>query len=394
MDRRLTLLLGFGQMIAWALTYYIPAVTTQQVAADLGTTPGAVLGGFSLALIVTGLASPRACRTIDRIGGRSVLLAGTLVQAAGLLVMATAAGLPQWYAGWAVTGLGMAAGLYDAAFSTAGRQLGAAARPTITAITMIGGFASTLGWPLGAILVPQLGWRGLLLAYAVALLAINLPLYALLPRRAPPRPPRAAAARATPAGHGLAFTAMAAFFTLRGGLSTVITVSAPAILVGAGLPFATAIGLIALIGPAQVAMRVLQAAVGQRWSPIRITAIGGAVLPLALLPLILLPGPDTAPGSGIGTTAITAAAAAFVLGYGASNGILTIARGTLPLFLFGPEGYATRIGQIALPVILAQAAAPLVFAPLVGTWSARAVLLVIAAVATLACIPLLALRRP
>ena len=156
---RLTVILGTGQLLAWALTYYIPAITTEAVAAGLGVSRAAVLGGFSVALLATGLASPWACRRIDQVGGRTVLVGGVLLQAAGLLVMAGAGGLVQWYAGWVLTGFGMAGGLYDAAFATAGRMIGAGARPTITGITMLGGFASTLGWPLGAALMPVIGWR-------------------------------------------------------------------------------------------------------------------------------------------------------------------------------------------------------------------------------------------
>ena len=382
LGRRLTLILGTTQLLVWGLTYYVPSVMTLPVAASLGVGPAAVLGGFSLALLVTGLASPWACRRIDRVGGRTVLVFGALLQAAGLLLMAASPGLWCWYMGWAVTGLGMACGLYDAAFATAGRMLGAGARPTITGITMIGGFASTLGWPLGAWLVPLLGWRGTLAFYAAILLCGSLSLLLLLPRTVPAAPP------ATPRGeHGaprdgrFIFASIGFFFTLRAWVGTVISVSAPILLIGMGLSQVAAIGLVSLIGPAQVGMRVLQAALGRRWSPVAVAWVGAALFPAVGLPLAL---------AGPGWVGV--AALVFVLGYGASNGILTIARGMLPLHLFGPEGYAIRVGRLALPVMLAQAAAPLVTGPLVQAWPAWGVFLALSGASMLAAaglVPLL-----
>ncbi len=386
--RRLTIVLGVTQLVTWGLTYYVPSVMTAPVAAGLGASTASVLGGFSLALLVTGVASPWACRRIDRAGGRTVMAAGTLLQALGLAIMATSPGMLVWYLGWAVTGLGMAGGLYDAAFATAGRTLGAAARPAITGITLIGGFASSMGWPLGAWLVPLLGWRATLLTYAAILLLVNLPAIALLPRGVPPEPPRPAPVGdgPPPTGGRALFVCIAAFFTLRAAISTVISVSAPVLLVGLGLGEVTAIGLVSLIGPAQVAMRILQAAMGRRWSPVAIAWIGAALFPVVAFPLAWSSGQ-----TWLGTAALV-----FVLGYGASNGILTIARGTLPLHLFGPAGYATRIGQLALPVILAQAAAPLLFAPLIDAGSASRVFdaLGLASLAAAAgLLPLLGQRR-
>lgn len=375
LHRRLTVILGLGQLLTWALTYYLPAVLMAPAAAGLGVSPTATMGAFSLALLCTGVASPFACRRIDRVGGRPVLLLGVGVQAAGLVVMAGAGGPVQWYAGWMITGGGMACGLYDAAFATAGRALGTEARATITAITLLGGFASSLGWPLGAMLEPVLGWRAMLLAYAAGLVLLVGPLYLLLPRGVTPKPAARAAAGGAVSRQRSTFLWVAGFFTLRGGIATVITVSIPTLLHGAGLGTATAVALAALIGPAQVGMRVLQVALGQRVGPLAIAWIGAAILPAVTLPMAFL-GPDS--------PALPVVAGVFVLGYGLSNGILTIARGILPLALFGAESYATRIGQLALPVILAQAAAPLVSGPAISAWPAAWVFAALAAASLLA----------
>lgn len=389
LHHRLTAILGFGQLLTWALTYYVPAVTTGPVAAGLGVAPGAVLAGFSVALLATGFASPVTCRWIDRWGGRPVLLAGVFVQAAGLLVMAGAGGLLQWYAGWAVTGCGMACGLYDAAFAAAGRALGAEARPTVTGITLVGGFASSLGWPLGAAVLPWLGWRGMLVLYAGLLVVLVGPLYTLLPRL-PARAPAAAAdlpmADVPGPTERRLFLCMAAFFTVRGAIGTVVTVSAPTLLQGVGLSAGAAIGLSTLIGPSQVAMRLVQVALGRRVSPLAIAWIGAVVLPVVTVPLAV--------AGFVGGTGLVAAATLFVVGYGLSNGILTIARGILPLFLFGPEGYATRIGALALPVILAQAAAPVVSGPAVSGWPAWWVFAALAGWSAVAALFLLPLHGP
>lgn len=386
-SRRLAIVLGFTQMTAWATTYYVPAVTTTAVAASLDASVTAVLGGFSVALLISGMCAPWMGRQIDRRSGRPVLVVGAVLQAAGLLVLASSRGLPQWYGGWAVLGLGMSAGLYDAAFATAGRALGAAARPAITGITLLGGFASSLGWPMGAALVAGYGWQATLVAYAGIVLCVNLPLYVfVVPATQAAMPVAEGPAHPAPAHGHLVFLLMAAFFTLRAAIATVISVSAPALLAGLGLGIAEAVAVAALIGPAQVGSRVVQATLGQGVSPLATTWIGALLLPLVSVALVLIVQLPSAP--------IYAGALVFVLGWGVSNGILTISRGTLPLYLFGPGGYATRIGRIALPVLLAQAAAPTLMAALVSDWPAHWVFLALGAVSLLAAGCLIPLRRP
>ncbi len=378
---RLTLCLGLTQLLAWATTYYVPAVATAAVAASFGASQAAVVGGFSWALLVSGLCTPWVGRRIDRLGGRAVLAGATVIQASGLAVLAGSAGLGGWYAGWTVLGVGMAGGLYDAAFATLGRTLGAAARPAITGVTLVGGFASTVGWPAGAALIAAWGWRPTLLGYAAVLLGVNLPLILLLVPAVPSQTSVAlpAATGAAPANGRAVFGFVAAFFTIRAAISATISIKGPSLLEGAGLDTAAAVALASMIGPAQVAIRVADMLGGGRWTPITMAWVGALLLPLSV--------------AGLAAGApLWAASLLFVLGYGMSNGILTISRGALPLYLFGAEGYATRIGRLALPVLLAQAAAPTLAALLLSAWPARQVFLLLGLVSLAAVACLLPLR--
>ncbi len=378
LSRRLTLVLGVTQLLAWATTYYTPAVVTANAAASMQASPTALLGGFSWALILTGFASPRAGRRIDQVGGRGVLALGNAVMAAGLVVLALWPTLLGWYAGWTICGVGMAAGLYDASFATIGRLLGATARPTIVGVTLFGGFASSLGWPMGVGLVRLLDWRATLMVYALILAGVNIPLILAFV----PRAPAQAAVAETPIRSGepgrgtIAFLLLAVFFSLRAAISSVVSVHALALFRGLGLAASAAVGVAALIGPMQVAGRVLEIAFGRRLDPLVTSWLGAALLPVGVAALLA--------GTPVG---------AFAVAYGMSNGILTISRGTLPLHLFGARGYAIRIGRLALPVMLAQAVAPTAVTPLVLVWPAHWLFALMGGAAVLALVCLLPLNR-
>jgi hypothetical protein len=379
---RVAIGLGVAQTLVWGCTYYLPAILAAPVADELGASRTAVVGAFSAALLVSGLAAPRVGRAIEARGGRGVLAASALVLAAGLGMLATLPGLWGWAAGWLVLGLGMAMGLYDAAFSTLGRLYGQAARRAITVVTLFAGFASTLFWPLGAALLPALGWRGLCLLYAALHLLVALPIYlALVPRAAPLAAPGAAPAPgvAHAAWARRAFALLALFFTLRAVISGALGVHLIVLLEGLGLAVAAAVGIAASVGAAQVGGRVLEFVLGARTHPLRVALAGAALLPAGVLAL-LLAGP--------------AAAVPFAAAYGVSNGILTISRGALPLALFGPAGYAVQMGRMAMPVLLAQALAPTAATPLVEALPATAVFALAGALAALALLCLMLVRPP
>jgi hypothetical protein len=370
--------LGVNQLLSWGTSFYVPAVIAAPAAVSIGATPAAVLGGFSWALLITGFCAPHVGRHIGRHGGRAPLAVSTVVLAAGLAAMAGAYGLAGWYFAWTLMGVGMALGLYDAAFATAGTLLGASVGSTITGITLIAGFASTVGWPTGSTMLPMLGWRGTLLTYAVMHLVVNLPLVLAniprgvlaAPRRAEAPPPAGRARRAMVA-------CMATFFSVRWFITSAIAANVLVLMGGLGLAPHEALIAAMLIGPGQVAGRVLEWAFAPWLGTLARARLGALLFPAGAL-LLLIGQPYAVFG--------------FALLYGMSNGIMTINRGTLPMLVLGPQGYAALLGWLAVPVLLAQAAAPSLAAPLVGSMPADTLFLAAAALAGVATVLLLFLR--
>ena len=377
LPRRLALALGTTQVLAWGTTFYIPATMLGAAGTTFGTSRAVLLGAFSWALIVSAVCAPRVGRLIDARGGRHVLLAGTAVTAIGLVLLAAAPNLWLWYAAWTVLGAGMAATLYDAAFATIGRLLGRESRGAIVGVTLMGGFASSLGFPLGTWLADHAGWRTAVLIYAAIQVVVILPvILAGVPGAIPPpavAPARTATAGTLPGRRD--FALLAVFFTARAGIGALISVHALVLLHGLGYSLDHAVAVAALIGPAQVGARIIDFRLGRNLSPVTSALLGAALLPL-----------------GIALTLGGAPAVVFALCYGLSNGILTINRGTLPMHVFGPTGYASLLGRLALPNQIAQAVIPTLVAPLAEhapAWTFAG----IGAAAVLAFACLLPLRR-
>ncbi len=349
--------LGTAQTLAWASSYYLPAMLADPIAADLGVPRAWVFAAFSGSLLIAALAGPRIGRTIDRRGGRGVLALSNLVLAGGLGTLALANGPAALFAAWAILGAGMAFGLYDAAFAALTALYGEKAREPITGITLFAGFASTVSWPVSSLLNGAVGWRETCLIWAALHFVIGLPLNLLLPR--PLRPSSAQRAKAPAIGWKpyremllLAFVFAAAWF-----VTGAMAAHLPRLLEAAGAtPFA-AVAAAALMGPAQVAARVVEFLALRNVHPLVSARIATALHPLGAAVLAVM-GP---PG-----------AALFAAFYGAGNGLLTIARGTVPLAIFGPEGYGERTGLLGAPARAAQAFAPLLFGLLIdrmGTWA-------------------------
>jgi MFS family permease len=344
--------LGTAQTLAWASSYYLPALLAVPMAATLGLSTAAVFAGFSLALVVSALCGPAAGRLIDRFGGRPVLMGTNGLFALGLMALAACQGAWSMALAWVLIGLAMGAGLYDSAFATLVRLYGPQSRGAITGITLLAGFASTVGWPLTAWMLAQADWRAACLGWALLHLLLGLPLNAWLPRAtsAPPTRllarPAVAPTAAAPQPAGAPLLALALVFAIAWFVSTAMAAHLPRLLQEQGLGMAAALGVAALVGPAQVAARALEFVWLQRQHPLRAAQWATAAHPLGALMLMAWGSPW---------------AVVFVLLHGAGNGILTIAKGTLPLALFGTQGYGARQGWLMAPSRLAQAAAPFVF---------------------------------
>ncbi len=344
---RLVSALGITQIFAWGSTFYLPAVLASPIARDTGWSLSAVVGGLSWGMLVAGLCSPVAGRLLDRHGGRVVLAFSSMMLSVGLLVMSTASSLWVYYLSWSILGLGMATGLYDSAFATLGTLLGERARGAITGLTLIGGFASTAGWPAMAALESWCGWRETCWVLAAVHAVIGLPIHWL----AVPKP--VSAVREVPKQRQAALAedrSTRRLFWLVAGLLTVIAFVMASLSVHLltslqqlGIPTVTVLAIGMVIGPAQVVARVLEFSLARHLHPTWSARVGVLISLLGIC--LLIPG----------TPWLAFVAAAL---YGAGVGILTIARGTLPLVLFGAEGYGARMGVLARPMLLAQAAGP------------------------------------
>lgn len=354
--------LGTTQTLAWASSYYLPALLAAPMAAGLGVAPTRVFAAFSLALVISAVVGPRAGRAIDELGGRTVLLATSVLFALGLAGLGLARSEWQMWLAWAVLGMAMGSGLYDAAFATLVHLYPVSARGAITGVTLLGGLASTVGWPLTAWWSETLGWRGACLAWAALHVSLGLPLHAWLPTHAqeaalPQASPIAAGApapapRASRAPRWMG-VAMAVVFAITWFTSTAMAAHLPALLQDYGLEAAAALGVAMLVGPAQVVGRLLEFGLLRHVHPLLSTRLAATAHPLGVLALAAL-GPP--------------AAWLFAALHGAGNGILTIAKGTLPLVVFGPTGYGHRQGWLAAPARIAQAAAPALFGLVMAHW--------------------------
>jgi MFS family permease len=383
---RAVLVLGLTQILAWGALFYPPVLTVPLIAADHGWSAAFSMGGFSLGLLVAGLVSPRIGAAIDRHGGHRVMPIGSLAGAIGLVALTQADHPLAYLAVWALLGGAMAASLYDPAFATLGRVFGPRARPAITALTLAGGFASTVSWPVTHVLIGAIDWRGTYLVYAALLAVVAAPLHAFaLPRaRADAEPARLVpGAQAPPVlpAKGLAFVLVATAFAAYAFVPSGLAAHLLAIFQRLGLEPGTVVAIGALFGPSQVAARLVEFFFARNVHPLNIARFAVAVLVLAFAALVAL-----------GLSAPVAAL--FAIMFGAANGLITIARGTVPLALFGASGYGRLIGRIAGPFLVIQAVAPLVLAFVSERLSDVAALAVSAgfAIVALACLALI--RRP
>jgi MFS family permease len=378
--------LGVTQILSWGSIFYTPVLIVPLIVQQRGWSIAYGMGGFSVGLLTAGLVAPYVGRSIDRVGGHVVMTAGSLIGALGLALIAHVTGKAAYLGVWVVLGIAMAANLYDAAFATLGRIFGVGARKPITALTLAGGFASTVSWPATHVLIQAIGWQGTYLIYAAFLAFVSAPLHFFaLPRSrhdadisvhhdAPPPakvlPPR-----------GLTFILVASAFATYAFVPSGLSAHLLAIFARSGIDAGTVVWIGALFGPAQVGARLIEFTFGRNLHPLWIARFALAGLLCAFVMLAVL---------GISTPV----AAAFALMFGGANGLITITRGALPLALFGASGYGQLMGRLAGPFLLMQAAAPLVMAFVVERTFDGAALALAAGFAAVALGCFVLIRRP
>ena len=392
-------LLGLSQTLSWGSSFYLPAVLAHPMAADLGLAPPTVYLAFSGALVVSAAVGPAAGRAIDHFGGRPVLMACNGIFALGPVLLALAQGPLGLFAAWALLGLAMGAGLYEAAFATLVKLYGQAARNPITGITLIAGFASTVGWPLSAFIAEHYGWRASCFTWAAIHLAIALPVNLLfIPgvRNTAPAIKAAPAngkgiasegtgARAVPANaqnERLAFWLVAVFAAATSFVTSAMAAHLPGLLLAAGASAVAALTASALLGPAQVLARLSEFMAARRFGfhPLTSARVATALHPAGVVVLALFGGAPVM-------------VAAFAVLHGAGNGMITIAKGTLPLAIFGPAGYGFRQGLLNVLARGAQAFAPFAFGLTLDTRGVGASIALSGGVSLVALAALMLLRK-
>jgi predicted MFS family arabinose efflux permease len=348
LDRRVVITaLGIAQILAWGTSFYFPAVFAEPIVAETGWSLGLVVAGTSIGLLTAGLISPQVGRIIDTHGGRPVLLASSSFYAAGLAGVGLSHSLPVYLLAWVLIGLGMGTGLYDAVFAALGRMYGSEARGPITNLTLFGGFASTICWPLSAFMIDHVGWRSACLIYAALHLFVMLPLQVSVVRA--PEKVRSGHNGKNVSGETsridnetLIFVLLAVVLSIAAGIGSIVVVHLLIFLQARGVDFALAVILGTIFGPAQVGARVVERLFGNRYHPIWTMIASCMLMAVGLLMLF----------------GAVPALVLVILLYGAGYGISWIGRGTLPLALFGPARFPRLMGKLAFPSLIVQALAP------------------------------------
>ncbi|HEY9235900.1 MULTISPECIES: MFS transporter [Phenylobacterium] len=342
----ITLVLGLGQTVAFASSYYLMGVMADPLAADLGLSPAVVFGLMSGALAISPLLSPATGRWIDARGGKPVLLASNLVFALALGLLAASPNLIVLCLAMLALGIGMTIGMYGTPFAILVSLYGEGARRPITAVALLGGLGSALGWPLTGHLIETYGWRGACLAWALVHLAVCFPIVALVTPRPAPRPAQGKSPHGAVAWDRR-MVQLAILFACAWFISSAMANHLPRLLAAIGLPVAKAAAVAGLVGVAAVSVRFAEFTVLRKAPPLISTRIATLMHPLGATAVAVL-GPG--------------AASLLALGQGAGNGMLTVAKGVLPLSLYGPENYAYRSALLSQPAQVLQIGGPALYA--------------------------------
>lgn len=377
--------LGLTQIIGWGTTYYALGALSQDIAATTGWSKTLIFGAFSAALLLSGVISRWAGRLIDRRGGRRVMMAGSVFSALGCGIIGAFPNPVAYAAGWLVLGIAMRLATYDAAFASLTQIIGSGARRAISYLTLFGGLASTVFWPVSHVLSESIGWGHTLIVYAALHLAICLPIHATVLKQATGE----TAADARPddntvplegATRTKAMALFAAVLALNGVVFSAISAHVVPLFAALGFHGSDAVAMAALIGPSQVASRIGEIMLGRKLKAVQLGLIAFGLLPVAIA--IFAAG-------GFGWQA----ALVFALLYGASNGLVTIAKGAVPLVLFGRKGYGEVLGILSAPNLVLNAAAPLAFAMLLDATSPQAALMIAGGAALVSALSMVWLAR-
>lgn len=363
--------LGIAQIASWGSLYYPISVLGDSMQRDLGVSSTVLFGAFTMSLFVSGMAAPLVGRLMEAHGARVVMCSGSVLAMAALLLLARAGGPAGLFTGAVMAGLAMSACLYDAAFMALNQLAGDAYRRSVTGLTLFGGFASTVSWPLSQFLLDASGWRQTLLIYAAAQLLLCLPLHALLlPARA--RSVARAPGDDVPAVALPNTLRLATAFALASFVLSVLSVHLIKLFQLAGLEAGSAVFIATLVGPMQVLGRLLELGAGKKVRAVHVGTVAFASMVLALVGLFALQG---------------ASPLAFAVAglYGISNGLMTIVRGVVPAELYGRSHYSLLLGRLARPAFVARALAPFAFPLGLAGLGTGGAILALGALALLAC---------
>lgn len=348
--KRLIIALGFTQLLGWGSTFYLPATLGEAMSAGLGLPREVIVGGVTVMVIASALASPIVGRLADRGRARELLASGSILLATGLAILSQTGGLAGFVGAWLLLGIGGALALSVTPGVALIQVAGDNARAGIAALSLTVGMTSTVCFPLTAWMEGTIGWRGACLVFAAVQILVALPLHLwVAPRRdaarAMQRAPRGEARHDRP---WLAFTLLALTFSLFSLLSWGIPIQMIPMFETMGTGHASAIAIAALFGPAQVASRVADLVFGRRIRVVTLGILSAAMMPLAFIPALLLPG--------------TGASVLLVVLYGLGAGTLSVARAILPMLLFGRDAYGLWLGRLSVPNQIASAISPVLLA--------------------------------
>jgi MFS family permease len=362
--------LSLSLLISWGSLYYAFAVLAGPMRQALGCDADTMAGAFSLALLIWGVATYPVGVALHRWGGRVVMSAGSVLAGLAFMGLSGVNSIWAFYALWAGLGLAMALTLYEPAFAVIVQSFSADRRRRIGWLTIVGGLASTVFWPLSHYLSTQLGWRNTALSFAALHLLVCLPVHLSLPRARlaedteGPARPEPTAAEPMPPEHRSAFVQLAACFTIYGFVTAAMAVQVIPVLQSRGLDAASALSLAACIGPMQATGRALDLAMGNRMNARHVGILTLSLMPLSLAALWLAQWrPELC--------------LVFVVAYGLGLGLMTVVKATAPLNLFGAKRYARNSGVLGAPAVIARAAGPLGAAWLLAAFGGQGPMLLV-----------------